>query len=343
MGFIRRHIRYSIIPVIFVLFTTGILSGEVKEGDFTTGISGGILSVDKGDTSPTVRLDIEYNITNHLAFDVSIMTTLNYDDSDGFTSITISPLMYLSPESSLSPYLTLGGGIAFLDISGENSTELTFIIGGGINYSIVEGVSLRFDLRDYITKDNSMRNNLSLTAGIVFYFDPVKEEGKIAPLPESRQESVPETPVTSVIEKPTQQEVTPPPEKSVIPEASKVERQEEKITVKEPSERSITQNVVTPQPEIEKLKSEPVPEKKVEALSQVSQPVTEPDQVPVHAQEKKKVKLGEKKKKGIKNIHKEKKMKRVERGLYKSKEDNILELIKEEKKSYKGRAIKKSD
>lgn len=306
MGFIneiRKIILYSLFAFILIIFTGRILSAELREGDFTTGISGGVMSVKSGNTHPALRIDLGYNITKYLDIEASIITTMNYNNNN-FTSVTINPHLYLSPEQSISPYLTLGGGIALFDISGDDSTKPTIIIGGGINYSIMEGVSLRFDLRDYITKDSNMRNNLAISIGLVFYFDPVKEVETSTPVPAPAPQKEPETPTTTIkSEGPIQKEISTTTEKTISPEAPLI--------------------TTPPAPPPQRVLEESKPAQERRETHKKKPPV--------------------KKEKVLKKSSERKKPERIEKGSYGFSEENIIELIKEDRRTYKGKPLKKKD
>lgn len=196
--------RFALTPVIGVYFPAGdLVSDQVVPGSvgdepdrivsmshrtgWTVGLRG------QGEVSDRWSLEIEFLFTRSeieaAAFvspDAFPRTSLQ---ARVFTmSVTALYELFTAPFTPLS--IHLAGGLGLINRDGEffdegaglftqsleDGTDATFILGGGIRYGLSSRLSLRLDLRDYISSyrqelpggdlDSELQNDISVTAGL---------------------------------------------------------------------------------------------------------------------------------------------------------------------------------
>lgn len=172
-----------------LLASTLALSSPVQaglqEGDASFSVNAGSFMFDNAerlDDGPVIGARLGYDMHRNLGLEGS------FGFADTRSNISASKpqayvytyradlLLYLLPDSSFVPFLTVGGGIMNLtgsELWGER-TSLLLEYGAGIKYFLSDRLALRADGRNLFSFDNNRHSHIEVTGGISYYFNKVK-------------------------------------------------------------------------------------------------------------------------------------------------------------------------
>jgi OOP family OmpA-OmpF porin len=197
-----KRITQTILLIIvfnFLLFNSDC-NAKIRGGALEGGISLGAVIVDDDNSSDNEflgRLDLGYNITDHIGLELSLGNTFNsLEKVPDITLYNISSVFNLSPNYIAVPYFTFGFGAAnFITDTRNNESMFNISFGVGAKYFLNDDLALKLDVRDYMTT-SGMTHNVTLTFGFVYLYDLFapeaarifKEEPEEEPQPEVIEE-----------------------------------------------------------------------------------------------------------------------------------------------------------
>ncbi|UCG77817.1 MAG: outer membrane beta-barrel protein [Nitrospirota bacterium] len=173
--FIALFVIYSL--VVEVAHCNADLRAKTGEAGFSLGYM--MIDEDLGsDDGFSGRLDLGYNVNEHVGIELSLLSTLDYDANvPNATFLSLSALLYPFSDRDFVPYLSLGvGGGNFNTDLVNNESKFTVNGGIGFRYFIDETYSVKIDFHDYYTVDGG-EHNYGGTIGIMMAFD------MLSPLP----------------------------------------------------------------------------------------------------------------------------------------------------------------
>lgn len=169
-----------LIGTIFFLLTLAMSAQESRQevslqgtGFFTSSASGNGTSYDTTQTGGflgTYRYHINHWISAEAAYGYDsntqkylYLSSSSFRIQSGIHQFTGSFVVNLpsSPKSKLNPYFLAGGGALLFEPTGnefnsvsgaQSQTKGAFVYGGGVNYSIHRGISLRAEYRGLVYK-----------------------------------------------------------------------------------------------------------------------------------------------------------------------------------------------
>ncbi len=179
----------------FLLFNPDC-HAEIRAGALEGGGSLGwiIIDDDNGSDSKLLgRLDLGYNITDHIGIELTLANSIDsLDKVPDITFFNIGSVFNFSPNYKAVPYFTLGFGAAnFITDKLDNESMFNISFGGGAKYFLDDDIALKFDVRDYMTT-SEMTHNVSFTFGFVYLYDLFAPQAAVFFEEEPEEEPEPE-------------------------------------------------------------------------------------------------------------------------------------------------------
>jgi OOP family OmpA-OmpF porin len=175
---VKKHISFfSILLVLSLLFTINNASASVKAKTFEGGLHLGIYNFHPHqdiDNGFLFGATIGYNFTEHIGAE-GILDYISAEGSNVKVDVTgytyrLEGLYHFLPEKKTVPFLAIGfGGVALDYDNGGSDTGGLFDWGGGVKYAASELISIRADVRQYLTFSQAF-SNFSFTVGATYLF-----------------------------------------------------------------------------------------------------------------------------------------------------------------------------
>lgn len=184
---------FSITLLLCLLLSTSSFAGE-RAGAFSLSPFIGGYTFDGEQhlkTAPVYGLRLGYDLTENWGVEgvfnyLATETTRSPHPSANAISYGLDVLYNFIPESTLVPYLALGGGGTTLGHgggfhAGGDNTDATLNVGGGLKYFLTDSVALRGDVRQLFVFDHNTMYNWIYTGGVSFLFGGKKPAAPPAP------------------------------------------------------------------------------------------------------------------------------------------------------------------